>query len=148
MSGEIPTTAPSVISPTPDGDDQYFWDGVAENRLLLQRCADCNVLRQPPSPMCPECNSLKWDTTEACGRAKVYSWIESQHPTDPSAAARIIVLLDLEEGVRFVSNLVESDLADVYFGQDVELCWQDFPSMTQEASQPLPQFRPASKGDA
>jgi uncharacterized OB-fold protein len=55
---------PEVIPPTPDADDQYFWDGIGENKLLLQRCADCKRLRQPPSPMCPGCNSLEWDTQE------------------------------------------------------------------------------------
>lgn len=146
-----PQSSPSVISPTPDGVDQYFWDGVAEKRLLLQKCAACDVLRQPPSPMCPECNSLEWNTIEACGRAKVYSWIQSQHPTDPGAPPRIIVVLDLEEGVRFVCNLVGIDLAAIHFGMNAELCWEEYPSMTQKPAQILPQFRPASdasKGNA
>ena len=136
----------SVISPTPDGVDQYFWDGVARKQLLLQKCAACQALRQPPAPMCPECNALEWETQEASGRAKVYSWLESQHPTEPDAAPRIIVVLDLEEGVRFISNLVDIDLADVSFGLEVELCWASYPSMTQESDQILPQFRPVAGG--
>lgn len=126
-----------VISPTPDADDQYFWDGVAAGKLLLQRCSGCQILRQPPSPMCPHCNSLDWDTQEASGRAKVYSWVASQHPTADDLTSRIVVLLDLEEGVRFVSNLVEIDLARVRFGLDVELVFIDYQDQT------LPQFRPS-----
>jgi uncharacterized protein len=129
-----------VISPTPDADDQYFWDGVAEGKLLLQRCAGCGMLRQPPSPMCPECNSLEWNTQEASGRGKVYSWVASQHPTADDLTSRIVVLLDLEEGVRFVSNLVEIGLADIRFGLDVELIFVDYDG------QALPQFRPAPGG--
>jgi uncharacterized OB-fold protein len=90
--------------------------------------------------MCPSCSSLEWETQEASGRAKIYSWIGSQHPTEPDAAPRIVVLLDLEEGVRFVSNLVEMDLADVRFGDEVELTFVDY------EGQILPQFRPTSKG--
>ncbi len=131
---------PNVIPPTPDADDQYFWDGVARKELLLQRCSSCGTLRQPPSPMCPDCSSLEWETLPASGRAKVYSWIASAHPTEPDAAPRIVVLLDLEEGVRFVSNLVETTLDEVFFGQDVELVFVDYDG------QRLPQFRPASKG--
>jgi uncharacterized OB-fold protein len=126
----------NVIAPTPDADDQYFWDGVSEGKLLLQRCADCSELRQPPSPMCASCSSLNWDTQEASGRARVYSWIASQHPTEPDTDPRIVVLLDLEEGVRLVSNLVEIDLADVHHGLDVEVVFRNLEGIT------LPQFRP------
>jgi hypothetical protein len=129
---------PEVFAPTPDADDRYFWDGVAERKLLLQKCSACGQLRQPPSVMCGACNALEWETLEACGRAKVYSWILSRHPTEPDAAPRIAVLLDLEEGVRFVSNLVEIDIDEVRFGMDVDLVFIDY------GAQILPQFRPVS----
>ena len=129
-----------VIPPTPDADDRYFWDGVASRKLLLQRCAGCGKLRQPPSPMCPSCNSLDWETQEASGRARVYSWIASQHPTADDTTTRIVVLLDLEEGVRFVSNLVDFPLEDVHFGMPVELVFVDYDG------QILPQFRAAEAG--
>ena len=135
---------PSVIAPTSDGVDEFFWNGVAQRRFLLQKCSACGALRQPPAPMCAECNALEWETQEACGRATVYSWLESQHPTEPDAAPRIIVLLDLEEGVRFVANLVDCPLDEVRFGLPVELTWIEYPSMNREAPQLLPQFRPAS----
>ena len=129
----------NVIAPTPDADDQYFWDGVSQGKLLLQRCASCSKLRQPPSPMCSHCQSLDWETQEASGRARVYSWIASQHPSEANASPRIVVLLDLEEGVRFVSNLVQVDLADVRHGLEVELVFVDFEGVT------LPQFKPATR---
>jgi uncharacterized OB-fold protein len=131
---------PQVIAPTPDADDRYFWDGVAERKLLLQTCSSCGVLRQPPSPMCPACNSLDWTTREASGRAKVYSWIASQHPTADDTTTRIVVLLDLEEGVRFVSNLVDVELEAIHFGMDVSLVFVDYDG------QILPQFRPGPGG--
>ncbi|HPG26729.1 MAG: OB-fold domain-containing protein [Spirochaetaceae bacterium] len=126
-----------VIAPTPDADDAWFWKGVAEDRLLLQRCAECRLLRHPPSPMCSGCNALAWETLPASGRATVYSWVVSRHPTRPDADPRIVVLLDLEEGVRFVSNLVDCPLEDVRFGLPVELVFVDYDGVR------LPQFRPA-----
>ena len=137
----------SVIAPTPDGVDQYFWDGVARKQFLLQQCSACGALRQPPAPMCAACNALEWETREASGRATVYSWIVSHHPTEPDAAPRIIAVLDLAEGVRFVTNLVECALEDVRFGLPVELTWAEYPSVNREAPQILPQFRPVSSHD-
>ncbi len=133
---------PQVIPPRPDADDRYFWDGVARGKLLLQRCAACKQLRQPPSPMCPSCSSLDWETQEASGRARVYSWIVSRHPTEADAGPRIVVLLDLAEGVRLVSNLVETPLDAVHHGLEVELTFVDHDGVT------LPQFRALAAGGA
>jgi uncharacterized OB-fold protein len=131
---------PKVIPPTPDADDQYFWDGIGENKLLLQRCADCKRLRQPPSPMCPGCNSLEWDTQEASGGGEVYSWIVSRHPSEPDANARIVVLVDLDEGVRLVSNLQEIHEDQVRNGMAVEVFFAEVDGVK------LPQFRPRAGG--
>ena len=41
----------NVRPPTPDRDSQFFWDGVAAGRLLLQACSSCGAVRFPPQPM-------------------------------------------------------------------------------------------------
>jgi uncharacterized OB-fold protein len=88
-------------------DDQFFWAGAAERRLLIQRCADCGALRHPPAPMCGSCGSLAWDTAEASGRGRITSWMYSLHPNRPDDEPRIVILVQLDEGVRLVSNLVD-----------------------------------------
>ena len=97
---------PRVVPPVTDADNRFFWEGVREGRLLIQRCTSCGALRQPPGPMCPHCQSLSWEAVEASGRGTIYSWVVSRHPTEPDAEPRTVVLVDLEEGVRLVSNLV------------------------------------------
>ena len=123
---------PRVVPPVTDADNAFFWEGVGEGRLLLQRCASCGATRHPPGPMCPECQSLAWDAVEASGRGTIYSWVVSQHPTEPDAEPRTVVLVDLAEGVRFVSNLVDGAPAN---GAAVELCFATVDGVT------LPQFR-------
>ena len=58
----------SRLAPTVTPDTEFFWSGLREERLLVQRCDDCGLLRHPPRPMCPRCNSLEWGTVEASGR--------------------------------------------------------------------------------
>lgn len=95
------------LRPTISPDTAFFWEGLRERRLLIQRCASCGVLRHPPRPMCPECNSLEWDTVAATGRGTVHSFVMPQHPPFPFMEyPYIVVLVDLDEGVRLVSNLV------------------------------------------
>jgi hypothetical protein len=92
--------------PMVGADDRCFWDGVAEGRLLLQRCADCDAIRHPPRPMCPACNSLGWDTFEATGRGTVHSYVIPHPPVPPGFDdGYIVALIELEEGPRLVSSL-------------------------------------------
>ena len=125
-----------VAPPVTDDDNRFFWEGVQEGRLRIQRCASCATLRHPPGPMCPRCHSLEWDTVESRGRGTVYSWVLSHHPTEPDAEPRIVVLVDLEEGVRLVANLQGLPWADVTNGMAVEAFFADVGGVL------LPQFRP------
>jgi uncharacterized OB-fold protein len=128
---------PKVIPPLPDADEQFFWDAVTAGRLLLRSCAGCGQLQHPPSPMCPHCGSLEWANVAASGRGTVHSWIVSRHPTDPDDADRIVALIDLEEGVRLVSNLTDVASAGVTNGMAVEVVFRDVDGTR------LPQFVPA-----
>ncbi|HVM66326.1 MAG TPA: zinc ribbon domain-containing protein, partial [Acidimicrobiales bacterium] len=96
---------PRVVAPVTDADNRFFWDGVRDGRLLIQRCSGCGAVRHPPGPMCPRCQSLDWEAIEASGRGTIHSWVLSHHPTEPDAEPRVVVLVDLEEGVRMVGNL-------------------------------------------
>ena len=118
-----------------DADDEWFWAGVAGHRLLLQRCDGCGRLRQPPGPRCPACGSFEWSTVEASGRGRIYSWIVSRHPTEPDDRPRTVILVELDEGVRLVSNLLDGYDAEV--GMAVEVTFADVDGVT------LPQFLPA-----
>jgi uncharacterized OB-fold protein len=131
-----------VIPPVPDADDQFFWDGVAAHTLLLERCASCKTKRHPPSPMCAVCLSTERETFEATGRATVYSWIASHHPSEPDAEPRIVALVELEEGVRLVTNLQDVALGDVRPGMPVELFFAEVDGTV------LPQFRPVDDAGA
>jgi uncharacterized OB-fold protein len=131
---------PHAVSPTVDHDDEFFWNGVMEGRLLVRRCAGCRYLQHPPSPMCPQCGSLQWDVQELSGRGTLHSWILSQHPSAPDDTARIVALVELDEGVRLVSNLCEVDVADVENDMLLEVLFTEIDGVT------LPQFRPAGGG--
>ena len=126
-----------VIPPSVDADDQYFWDGVREHRLLLQQCAACGTLRHPPVPMCGVCHSTDWTTGEAQGTGTVHSWVVSKPPSAPTDPGRIVVLVELREGLRMVGNLVDVEQSDVRNEMAVEVCFRDYDGVT------LPQFRPA-----
>jgi uncharacterized OB-fold protein len=127
------------LAPSMTPDTQFFWDGVKDHKLLIQRCTGCQALRHPPRPMCPRCNSVSWDTVESSGRGEVFSFVMPLLPPYPwFEYPYIVVLVDLEEGIRLVSNLCDIAPDDVTIGMAVEVFYEQF-----DDGLVLPQFRPA-----
>jgi len=115
------------LRPSVSPDTAFFWDGLKEHRVLIQRCASCGLLRHPPRPMCPACNSLDWDTVESSGRGTVHSFVMPQHPKFPFMDyPYIVALVDLAEGVRIISNLIDIDPDDARIEMPVEVCFTEF----------------------
>jgi uncharacterized OB-fold protein len=88
-------------------EQDFFWEGVDRGEFLAQKCLGCGGLRHPPSPMCAACGSPHWEPQRLSGRGAIHTWIESRHPSEPDPEPQLVVLVDLEEGLRFVSNLVD-----------------------------------------
>jgi uncharacterized OB-fold protein len=130
------------VAPSMSPDTQFFWDGVRDGKLLIQRCSGCGTLRHPPRPMCPRCQSLGWDSIEASGRGTVHSFVMPKHPPLPFMGDDyIVVLVDLEEGTRIVSNLYDVAPADATIGMPVEVRFERF-----DDGLVLPLFRPVQVG--
>jgi uncharacterized OB-fold protein len=135
-----PKAAPKPDRPRPavNLDNAFFFKGAKEAKLLLQRCASCGELRHPPGPMCPDCRSVEWDTVEAGGRGTVYSFVTNHHPQVPSFDYPLdVALIELEEGVRLVSNVIDIEPGEVRIGMPVEVTFVAF-----DDDLTLPQFRP------
>ena len=132
------------LAPTISPDSAFFWDGLREHKLLIQRCSGCGALRHPARPMCPACNSLEWETVESSGKGVVYSYVMPQHPAMPFMEyPYIVALIELDEGVRLVSNLCDIAPDDVEVGMAVEVFYQTFDSAAGGTDLVLHQFRPA-----
>ena len=112
--------------------------GCKDNKLLIQRCGGCGELRHPPRPMCPNCRSLESEAIASSGRGTVYSYVMPHQPRFPFFDyPYVVALIELEEGVRIVSNLTDIDPAKVTVGMPVQVYFQSF-----DNDLVLHQFRP------
>ena len=119
-------------------DMQFWFDGVKDGRLLIQRCASCGTLRHPPGPACGSCRSYEWDTLESSGRGVVHSFVVNHYPQVPAFDYPLPVgLVELEEGTRLVADLVGVEPADIRIGMPVQV---EFVAVDDELT--LPMFRP------
>ncbi|MFA5884804.1 MAG: Zn-ribbon domain-containing OB-fold protein [Acidimicrobiia bacterium] len=105
-----------TIRPAPllTEDNHAFWEAAAAGRLVAQRCSDCGRFRHPPRPMCPQCHSLAVDIVDLSGEGTIYSFSILHYPTTPYFDYPVLgLLVDLDEGIRLVSNLVDVDPASI-----------------------------------
>ncbi|MEU5611465.1 bifunctional MaoC family dehydratase N-terminal/OB-fold nucleic acid binding domain-containing protein [Streptomyces sparsogenes] len=123
--------------PVINRDNAGFWAGVAEHRLLIQRCTGCGALRFPWLPGCGACGCQEWETVEASGAGTVFSYVVMHHPPFPAFDPPYAVgLIELAEGVRMISNITGVPCDEVRIGMPVEL---EF--LRVDADLELPVFR-------
>ncbi|MEY9965633.1 putative OB-fold protein/acyl dehydratase [Streptacidiphilus sp. MAP12-16] len=129
--------------PVVNRDNEGFWAGVAAGELRYQRCTECGTRRFPWLPGCNACGSAEWTAEAAGGQGTVYSHVTVHHPL-PAAfqAPYSVALVELAEGVRIVSNIVDVPPAEVRIGLPVRLV---FERCDNELTLPL--FRPATPDD-
>jgi uncharacterized OB-fold protein len=126
--------------PDPSGAMKPFWDAARDRRLVVQRCRDCGTHRFPARDLCSRCLSREADWVTVSGRGSVFSWAvmhQVYHPGFADEVPYAVVVIELEEGARLVSNLVECPVDDIRAGMPVEAVFDDVtPDVT------LPKFRP------
>lgn len=127
-------------APIVTDDSAEFWDAAAEGRLVVQACSDCGRLRHPPRPMCPACGSLRHVARPAAGTGTLYSYGILHYPQHPAFDYPVLAaLVDLDEGVRLVTNLVDVERDDIRIGMRVSVAFVDTADGTR-----VPVFRPSS----
>ena len=118
---------PGLPLPVPDEDSQPFWDYCAQSELRAQRCTSCRVLRHPPRPRCRQCGSMEVEWVPLSGKGSIYSYIVSHqaiHPALADLTPHGVVTVELEEGLRMTSNLVDCPVEDLAIGVPVEVVFE------------------------
>jgi hypothetical protein len=137
MAAELSARPDPIETP----DTAFFWAAAARGELVALACADCGDLRHPPRPMCPACHSTRREERKLSGRGRVLTWIFPRHPPPIGfAEPPIVALVDLDEGIRLVSNLVDVAPDAITPGLAVEVAFA--PTAGGKA---VPVFRPVTR---
>ena len=126
--------------PVPSPESQPFWEGCRRHELLLQQCAQCRVFWFPPSILCPECLGTALEWTKTGGRGKVYSFVifhRVYHTGFVDEIPYVVALVELEEGPRLISNIIDCNPHIVHCEMPVEVVFEDVSETVR-----LPKFRP------
>jgi len=138
-------TASSKPLPRPISPEltRPFWEAAKRHELVMPRCTTCDHLFFYPRSECPRClsNHLEW--VRVSGRGRLHTYTIVYQPAN--AAFRddtpyIYAVVQLDEGPRMVSNVVQCDLDAVKVDMPLEVIFDD---VTPECT--LVKFKPASR---
>ena len=121
-------------------DGAPYWEGCRLGELRAQRCTTCGHVRWPPSALCPRCLADGTEWRALSGRATVYSFIvvhRPQHPAFFADAPYNVAIVELDEGVRLHTTIVDCPHEAIEVGMPVEVV---FERVNDEVT--LPRFRP------
>lgn len=126
------------VLPTPVS--RPYWDALALEKLVVQRCDACGSWVHYPRIRCTTCMSeqLRWHEVSPSG--VLYAYSIAHHPTAPWFAGEtphIIAVVELDNGVRLTTDIVAADPQSLSIGMAVTGVFEHRADVT------LLKFRPA-----
>ncbi len=128
--------------PRVDEESRPFWEACARHELYVQKCRACGRVFYYPRGFCLHDLTADFDWLRCSGKGTVYTFTVTHQ--NQSAGFRenlpyVVAYVELEEGVRMLTNIVDCDPEQVRIGMPVEVTFED---LTDTVSVPL--FRPAA----
>ncbi|CCX41570.1 putative uncharacterized protein [Clostridium sp. CAG:1024] len=109
-------------------DSKPYWDGLKEHKVLFQRCACCGKPRMPTSIVCPFCLNKDFAWEESKGLGKVYTYAIYRHAFHPALKQKLpyaVATVDLDEGIRLLTNVSRNDMHKITCGTPVKIEFAD-----------------------
>ena len=109
--------------PRPSGTTRPFWDGLNERKVQIQRCDGCDSWVFYPRTRCPSCLSDLLIWREVSGQGVLYTYTLARQPTAPHFADETpqqLAVVELDEGVRMTSTLVNVEPSDIVIGMRLQ----------------------------
>lgn len=136
------TKASGKPVPRVDEESKGYWEACARHELYVQRCRDCGTVRYYPRALCPTCLAADPEWVLSSGRGTVYTYTVTYQNLAPGfreSVPYVLAYVELEEGVRLLTNIVDCAPDAVRIGMPVEVTFDD---LTPDIS--VPKFRPVS----
>jgi len=121
-----------------------FWSKAAEGALVVPKCNGCMRTFWHPRPRCPHCGSENVDWDRSSGEGTVHTFTVVRQSGDPYFKTKVpyaVAMIDLDEGVRIMTNIVDTPLEALRIGMRVEVLFEQ-----ADEGIAIPLFRAAREG--
>ena len=135
-----------ALRPLPDAFSTAYWDAARAGQLLIQWCPRCRHYQWYPRPHCAACLAAPPDWVEASGGGTLHSYTVVHRTPNAQFAGRtpyVYALVDLDEGVRITTALVEIGDRGLQCGARVRIV---FPRDTDDFVLPCAVLEPEPAG--
>jgi uncharacterized OB-fold protein len=109
--------------PAPDNAALHYWQSAADGKLVLQRCVDCGQFQFYPRALCAACGGeTEW--VDASGRGTLYTFTiirQNRSEAFVRLSPYAVGIVELDEGVRMMSNIVGCELDQLEVGMPLEV---------------------------
>ena len=128
----------------PNSENLQFFEGAEQGRLVLPRCTACGFVIWFPREICPECGSQDVDWFEASGNGSIYSCTVTRRIPGSwgKAAPFVLAYVELDEGPRVMTNIVDCEPEQVAIGDRVKAVFEEATDRDGNPGPPLLRFRP------
>lgn len=135
--------AASIPRPLPklEGATGQFYDWCRKGELRFQRCTSCGTFRHPPRELCAECRSFDWEWARSTGQGTVFTYTiveRALHPAFAGATPYAAAVVELAEGVRLLSRVVDRPPEQLRIGMPVLV---DFEALSETVTVPVFRLR-------
>lgn len=123
MSAEVKPRTPPKANAYVNTDP--FWQAAQKRELVIQYCKDSGKFQHYPRPVSIFTGKRNLEWRKVSGKGKIYAHTMIRIP-GPGLEGRLplpVATVELNEGVRMVANIIESDVADIKVGAPVEVTW-------------------------
>ena len=113
-----------------------FYENLRENRLTTTKCQDCGATSFPPRVVCPQCNSENLEWVDLPTKGKVIQFSEEVAGVPLGWQPPLIhALIDLGNGMKFLSRMENCQAGELKEGDEVRLLVYDVPPMILDSKE-------------
>lgn len=120
-------TEPTRPEPRATEVSEPFWEATRSRSLVVQWCLTCDRAIFYPRAACPGCLGTELEWRSSVGTGRVYAVTVEHNPQHPAMRERApyaVALVDVDDGWRMLTNIVDCNPDDVVVGMPVTVTWE------------------------
>lgn len=124
-------------------EEKPYWDALRQRKVVLPRCKACSLAWYPLGPACPNCFATDFEWSPMSGKGVLHNYVVYHKAFAPWLEKRLpyaVVQVELDEGPRLTTNLIDCALDKIKIGMRVDAAFEDI-----TADITLLQFTPADR---